>query len=456
MKVALVSPPSEKGKYEHMKLSVPKMGVGYLAAMLEANDVECSIIDATFERLTLDDVSLRLEEGKFDVVGISAMTSGIHSAGLVAREAKDKLPWCTTVIGGAHAIALPESTMTEFEFFDVLVKGEGEHTLLDLVRAIDENTSMDNVKGIVFRKNGQLCSTPDREWINNLDELPFPAWHKYPRRKTIYHVLASRGCPHKCSFCQTILGRRVRRRSPGNVIDEIQWLSEEFGADYFEFLDETFTASRVRADQLLDMMIERGLNRKMNWHAQTRVDRVDKELFEKLKKAGCGQIEFGVESGNRKILDSIKKGITLEQVENAVLLARQAGLKVGCSFILGHPNETKETLQDTVDFAAKLNPDVISMGIMIPLPGTEVYRMATAGEGNYIFKPTDWRDFIRFGGEGLELGDASRDVLEKFQVKAYLNYYLKNRRFRDLLMYAVSHRRSAWAFASKLLSGGGK
>ncbi|MCD6288765.1 MAG: radical SAM protein [Candidatus Hydrogenedentes bacterium] len=452
MKVALVSPPSEKGKYEHVKLSIPKMGIGYLAAVLESKGIECDVIDAKFERLSMDDVRHRFAAGNFDVVGISAMTAGIHSAGEVARAAKEMLPKCTTAVGGAHAIALPRRTMEEFDQFDVLATGEGEITLPELVYALDGGGSLDDVRGIVYRRDGRLEFTADRDWIEQLDDIPFPAWHKYPRTASSYHVLATRGCPYKCVFCQTILGKRVRKRSPENVVDEIAWLADEFKATQFEFLDETFTADRRRAESILDMLIDRGLNRRLRWNAQTRVDRVDDALFAKLKKAGCRQIEFGVESGNQDVLDTIEKRITLEQVEKAVRLAKTAGLKVGCSFILGHPFETRETLQDTIDFLVKLNPDIASVGIMIPLPGTKVYDMAINGEGNYIFEPTDWRDFLRFGGRGLELTNLSRHDLEKYQVKAYVSYYLKNFRVLDFMAYAYSHRRSAFELARKLMS----
>lgn len=452
MKINFVSPPSDKGKYEHEHLSIPKIGIGYMAAFLEKNGIDCSIIDAKFERLDLEDVMHRLQKENPDILGISAMTSEIYSAAKVAEEAKKRLPNCTTVIGGAHAISIPNETLEEFKDFDILVTGEGEITFLDLIQTIEENKPLDNVKGIMFRKDGEVKVNSPREWIQDLDSLPFPAWHKYPEIPPFFYVLSTRGCPYNCAFCMTILGKQQRKRSPENVVDEIEWLVDTYKTEEISFLDETFTWDRDRTLRLLNLIIDRGLNRKMKWIAQTRVDRVDEDIFLKLKEAGCFKIEFGVESGNQKILNNINKGIKLEKVEEAVRLAKSAGLEVGCSFIIGHPFETRETAQDTIDFIVKLNPDIISLGIMVPHPGTRVYEMAKKGEGNYRLTTADWREFIKFGGSGLELENLSRHEMEKLQAKAYLYLYIKNHRFFDFIAYAFEHRKQALAAAKKMLT----
>lgn len=451
MKIIFVSPPSEKGKYEHEHLFIPKIGIAYMAAFLEKEGIDCSIIDAKFEKLSHEDVISRLEKEVPDIVGISAMTSEIFSAAKVAEEVKKRFPKCITIIGGAHATSIPNETLMEFKDFDILVTGEGEITFLDLIRTIEDNKPLDSVKGILYRKNGKINVSPSRDWIQDLDSLPFPAWHKYPKIPPFFYVLSTRGCPYNCAFCMTILGKKHRKRSPENVVDEIEWLIDTYKVEEINFLDETFTLDRERSLRLLNMIIERGLHKKMKWIAQTRVDRVDEDIFMKLKEAGCFKIEFGVESGNQKILNTIKKGIKLERVEEAVRLAKKAGLKVGCSFIIGHPYETKETAQDTIDFIVKLNPDIISLGIMVPHPGTKVYEMAKKGEGNYRLTSDDWREFVKFGGSGLELENLSRHEMEKLQARAYLYLYLKNFRFFEFIAYAFEHRKQALAAAKKLL-----
>ncbi|KPK36913.1 MAG: hypothetical protein AMK70_00545 [Nitrospira bacterium SG8_35_1] len=451
MKIILINPPSEEGQYEHDLMSIPKIGIGYISAFLEKNGIDCLVIDSKFEKINLDEVLRRVEREAPDIVGISAMTSEIHSGAETARAVKNLLPTCMTVVGGAHAISIPVETMEEFPQFDILATGEGEYTLLDIVNAIKAREPFDDIKGILFRSDGEIKSTPPREWITDLDSLPFPAWHKYHRVAPFYYVLSSRGCPNNCAFCKTILGKKQRKRSPENVVDEIQWLHDRFNVKKFIFQDETFTMDSKRTEQLLNLIIERELHREMEWVAQTRVDRVDENIFMQLKRAGCNLIEFGVESGNQEILNSVNKRITLKQVEDAVRLAKQAGLRVGCSFILGHPFETKETAEDTVNFLVKLNPDNISIGIMVPIPGTKIYDMARKGEGNYLLTSSDWREFVKFGGGGLEFTGISRHKLEIMQAKAYLKLYLKNYRIIDFIAYAYEHRRQALAAARKML-----
>lgn len=452
MRITLLNPPSEEDRYEHEHLSIPKIGLAYMAAYLEKNGIECSIVDAKFEKLTLEEVSQRLKKERPDLIGISAMTSEINSAARVADEFKKLFPDGTTLIGGAHAISIPKETLDEFKNFDILCTGEGEYTLLDLVQTMRAKKPLGGVKGIFYRNNGNILENPPRDWIVDLDELPFPAWNKYPKKSSFNYVVSTRGCPFSCAFCMTILGKKQRKRSIENVVDEIEWLLDNHDLKEMCFIDETFTLDLKRTHALLDLIIERGVNRRLKWIAQTRVDKVDEKIFIKLKKAGCYKIEFGVESGNQKILDYIKKEIKLEQVEKAVHFAKKAKLKVGCSFIIGHPGETKKTAQDTIDFIVKLNPDIASLGIMVPHPGTKVYELAQKGEAGYVLSTTNWSDCIKFGGSGLELENLSRKEMEKLQIKGYLSFYLKNFRFLDILFYALEHRNQAFAAAKKIIS----
>jgi radical SAM superfamily enzyme YgiQ (UPF0313 family) len=235
------------------------------------------------------------------------------------------------------------------------------------------------------------------------------------------------------------------------VVDEMEWIADTFRAKEIVFSDETFTQNFKRTDEILEEILARGLERKIRWTAQTRVDRVDYELFMKLKRAGCYKIELGVESGNAEILKAIKKGISLEQVERGVELAKKASLLVGCSFILGHPFETRKTIQDTIDFIVKLNPHHVSVGIMVPYPGTRIYEMAKRGEGNYRLLSSEWKDFIRMAGSGLEMQDIPRHEMERLQMKAYLSFYFKNYRIKDFLWYGLEHWRESLILLRKLL-----
>lgn len=453
MNVVLVNAPSEKGRYEHEHLAIPKIGLCYMTSFLEKNGVDCGIVDAKFEHLDFEETIRRVVEKKPDVVGLSGMTPEINSAAQVAGEVKKRIPGVTVIIGGAHAIAIPEQTLEEFGQFDMLAIGEGEYTILELIRALETKSPLEDVKGLLLRSNGRLSRTPPREWIEDLDSLPFPAWQRFPKRPPFHYILSSRGCPHHCTFCMTVLGKRFRARSPENVIREIQWLVDTQGMRNMIFLDESFALIRKRTDRMMELMIDQGLHRKVSWVAQTRADTVDRELCEQLKRAGCTKIEFGIESGNPEILKSIRKNINLEQAFQAVRVAKRAGLKTGCSFILGHPNETEKTMQDTIDFIVRQNSTIISVGIMVPHPGTVVYEMAVRGEGGYRITSRNWSDYVKFGGGALELLTLSQDTLRKYQAKAYLSLYLKNYRFLAFFLYAWEHRAQAAVAARKLVAG---
>lgn len=453
MKVVLVYPPSERGRYEHHYIRTPKVGLGYLASCLEKDGISCSILDAKFEGLTLEQVCQRLTQEQPDIIGISAMTPEVQHAADLAKKVKGFLPHSLIVIGGVHAIILPRETLEEYPSFDVLVSGEGELALPEIIRAFQEGQSFEKIQGIAFRRDGGVQVNPPRAYIENLDAIPFPAWQKYPRSSRLYCMISSRGCPHQCAFCMTIMGKKVRLRSAGNVVDEMEWIADTFRAKEIVFSDDTFTQNFKRTDEILEEILARGLERKIRWTAQTRVDKVSYELFSKLKRAGCYKIELGVETGNIEIMKAIKKGISLEEVERAVELAKKASLLVGCNFILGHPFETRKTIQDTIDFIVKLNPHHVTVAIMVPYPGTRIYEMARRGEGNYRLLSSEWKDFVRFAGNGLEMQDIPRHELERLQMKAYLSFYFKNYRIKDFLWYGLKRWRQSLAFLRKLLHG---
>jgi radical SAM superfamily enzyme YgiQ (UPF0313 family) len=453
-KVVLVYPPSDKGRYEHHFLRTPTVGVGYLASSLEKEGIPCSILDAKFDGLSSEEVCKTLIQERPDVIGISALTPEIQRAASLAAKIKEHLPETLIVVGGVHAMILPKKTLEENPAFDALVTGEGELVLPQIIRVFRERQSFEHLHGVAFRRDGEVQVNPRTEYIKDLDALPFPAWDKYSRSSHLYCIISSRGCPYNCAFCMTIMGKKVRARSVENVVDEMEWIVNKFGPREIVFSDETFTMDLNRTDEFLEEILARGLERKIKWAAQTRVDRINYELLTKLRRAGCYRIEFGVESGNREILKRINKKISLEQVEKAVALAKKASMIVGCTFILGHPYETRKTIQDTIDLIVKLNPNTVGVGIMVPYPGTQVYEIARRGEGNYRLLSSGWNDYLRFAGGGLEMQDISRHELERLQLKAYLSFYLKNYRFWDLLSYWWGHRQQAAAVLRKLLQAG--
>ncbi len=452
MKVVLINPPVAEGRYFSKNYAMPVVGLGYIASYLEKMGIAVSIIDAKFENLTMKQTLNRIDMEKAEFIGITAMTMEIDVAEKIAANVKQIFPKSITVIGGSHAVALPMDVLKRYPSFDFLVTGEGEKTFYELIEAQDKGRPLDNIEGLSFRKGKRIQVNPPRDYIQDLDALPFPAWNLYPRAASTYFLTSARGCPFNCIFCQRSSGKKVRYRSPKNIVDEMEHLVTTYSPRLIEFNDETFTANQKRTYEILDEIMRRGLHKRINWKVQTRVDQVNASLLRRMREAGCESIEFGIESGNEEVLRSIKKGITLEQSERAVKMAKRAGLIVYCDFILGHPFETLEKAKETIDFCAKLNPDYASIAIMTPYPGTEVARMAKLGEGGYKSFSEDWSGYTFTAGKGLELENLSRRQMEKLQVIGYLKLYLKNFRLIDLFVHVLSYRRQVLGLIRSLVA----
>ncbi len=382
LKVVLIDPPPRRRIERHDVRDHPHLGLAYIAAYLKSKGVNCSSIDGKFERVDMQEVRRRLCLLSPDIVGVTAMTHEISQASHVAEMAKKDFPGVLTVVGGPHATALPAQTLVQYPAFDVAVFGEGEYTFLELALATASNKSFENIKGIVYRTTNGIHQNEPREPINNLDELPFPAWELYPKSK-VYPLITARGCPFRCNFCMRVMGNRVRKRTPHNVVAELQGCVNTYSPKLIHFMDETFTLDKRYLNELLDLMREKGVHQRIEWDAQTRPDFCDYELLRKMKATGCTWIGLGIESGNEKILRASGKGTTLNQVTNAVKAVKKAGLKIDGYFILGHPFETFKTAKDTIDLATKLNTTRATFGLMTPYPGTEIFEMARDGRGGY-------------------------------------------------------------------------
>jgi anaerobic magnesium-protoporphyrin IX monomethyl ester cyclase len=437
-----------QGKWYHM----PMLSLGYLAAVLERSAVETVIIDAHFERLGLAETVSRASKSSAGIFGITAMTHEIRRVHEVAKAIKEVVRGARVVVGGPHPTALPVRTMAEFPAFDYIVMAEGESTLVELIRALEHGSELDNVKGLVFRRNGEIVVNERRAWIDTLDSLPFPAWHLYPPAKA-YPLLSARGCPFKCAFCMRVLGTKVRYRSAENVVDEMEYVANRFGARKFTIEDETFTVNFHRTQELADTIIRSGLHKRVKWNVTTRVDLADLDMFRRLKDAGCDLVGFGIESGSDLALQRVSKGVTTDQAEKAVLLARKAGLMTNAYYIFGHPHETRGDVLRTIDFATRLNTNKVVFGIMVPYPGTEIYQMAITGQGGYKIISSDWSDFDKHLGNALELENLDRKSLELLQMRAYLIFYIRNLRIVDLVKYAFEKRTAVLYQIKKLLFG---
>jgi len=389
MAIVLVNPLVDKakiyGRYHKLGGALPPLGLAYIAAVLLKNGHEVKIIDANVLGLSDDAVVSQVKSLDPDMIGLTATTLSHFSATELALAFKESGIGCPIVLGGPHVLGMEHESLRE-PCFDYAISGEGEQTMLELANAVLKHAPVEAIKGLVHRNGSTITYNGDRGPIPDLDQLPFPARHLLPdlnlyrpkaisyKRLPSTHLFTSRGCPYKCIFCRTAFGRDVRFHNYQYTIAEIQHLISDFGIKEFIINDDTFILDRTRVLAFCQSIKE--MNIDITWSCNIRANLVDRELLIKMKEAGCWEVAIGLESGNQQILNSLKKGITLEQGRKACQLAYEAGLYVRPSFILGSPGETHETIEQTIDFAKSLPVHYPTFSLMTPFPGTEIWERA--------------------------------------------------------------------------------
>ncbi|MBI2891526.1 MAG: radical SAM protein [Nitrospirae bacterium] len=314
--------------------------------------------------------------------------------------------------------------------------------------------------GVIVRSNGTFAFTPERPRSRDLDRLPLPAFDAFPveaydgmyriRRNPALLLSSARGCPYQCIFCQNPGGTQYRYRSIDAVMDEIEHDLQRYPIRQIVFTDETFTINRKRTTALCEAMLSRGVPRRLRWVCETRVDAVTRDLLALLKEAGCEAISFGVEAGNQAVLDAIRKKSRKEEAVQAIRWCRELGIFTQSNFIIGHPDETRETISDTIRFALELGADSAGFSILVPFPGTEVMRMAERGEGGLRLLTRDWTKFGKQAGASLELEHLPRSVLERILLGAYLRFYLRPTRWLNAMR--VAHLTAVPLFVGHILA----
>jgi anaerobic magnesium-protoporphyrin IX monomethyl ester cyclase len=442
MRIALVHPPP-RSEFDKHWARFPALGIAYIAGSLRAAGHEIELLDGKLDDLTIDDIVRRVRERPPGLVGITCMTveypRAVEIANLIKRD-RSELP---IVVGGAHVNAVGRQALEEGDGFDFACVGEGEQLACELAAALEQDADPSTIPGIVSRNSGEIVTAPPRLPPEDYDVLPFPAWDLFRRVDTL-PLITHRGCPFKCVFCSHNSGFKPRYRTPANVLDEVEEILERYRPERIRIEDETFGLHMGRTKAILEGIISRGFHHGVSFSAQTRVDRIDEEFIRLLKTANFETLELGVETGNPELLREIKKGITLEQVERAVALAKGHGLRVWTKFILGHPHETHETIRDTIDFIAKINPHQLSVSIMTPFPGTPIHEMAMRGEGGYRLLSGGWEDFDKYSSGVLELDTVSLGQLKRYQIACYFNLYVRNGRVLELARLVVDNRAVGW------------
>ncbi len=371
MKTLLINPP-----YPFSECPVMPLGLLYIGGVLEHAGHEVQVLDLLVSRYSKEKIRDKINKYQPDIVGITSVTLNYPIAADILKYCKDVNKDVITIFGGPHVTFSAVETLTEAPWIDIVVRGEGEQTMLDIV----SGKKLADIDGIAYRdKKGDIKLTAERRLIENLDELPLPARHLFPLSR--YHVLdtsctviTSRGCPFSCIFCvgSKMGGRRMRYRNPQLVLDEIEQ-GLALGFKEVDVEDDLLTVNHKHLFAFCDGIIERGL--KFKWKALSRVDTVNMEVLTKMKQAGCVGLLYGVESGNQEILNRINKKITLEKVKEAARMANAVGIDVQATFVLGLPGESKETLAQTLEFAQGL--DVFyGIHVLAPFPGSEIRERA--------------------------------------------------------------------------------
>lgn len=410
------------------------LGIFYLASFLRKNGYDVMVCDAEAERLRGEDIMDRVSRYSPGFVGISSTTVAFHRALEAAEDIKGRFPDVITVLGGPHVTSNAEHAMS-FKAFDFGVIGEGEITFLELLETLSGDKPAADVRGIAWRDaKGKIVRTPSREFISNLDEIPFPAYdlvkdmERYTpppsnyKTRPVINIITSRGCPNLCTFCdRNVFGRRYRERSASNVFEEIRYLYEKFGIRELAFVDDTFLINKKRIRELFDMLKSHGLF--FPWTCMARINNVTYAFLKYLKANDCWNIAFGIESGDEHILQVIRKNIDPEKVREVIGWCDEIGIETKGFFIIGHPDETIRTIDKTIDFALTLKLSAVVVTINTPIPGSQQYEEA------HLYgrlDTTDWAKFNYWRPVFVPHG-LTEEILLKKQEEFYLRFYLRPR-----------------------------
>jgi radical SAM superfamily enzyme YgiQ (UPF0313 family) len=371
MRVAIVASP-----YPLEEAPSPPLGVCYVAAACEEAGADITILDYIVRKYSPEKLASEMDAFRPDVIGANSVTMNFKGAAAIMQDAKRHNPDVITMMGGPHVSFDAAGTLNKYPGIDLIVIGEGEETIKELLPVIHNRSKWEHVAGIAFRKDGEVFFTGRRELIHDLDTLPKPARHLLPMNRYQalgfpVSIITSRGCPNQCIFClgRRMVGYKVRYRSPKLVVDEVEEILS-YGFTRINIADDLFTSNKDRVRIFCDEIKKRGI--KFTWTAFSRVNTVDEEVLAMMKETGCDTVSFGIETGNTDMLKRIRKGITLEQARKAVEACRKTGVTPHASFVIGLPGETHESINDTKTFAESLGIDY-GYHLLAPFPGTTIW-----------------------------------------------------------------------------------
>lgn len=427
MKLLLVHPPSSEvyDKFRRKSIDRLPIGLAYIAAAAENIGWDVEVMDAEAEKLALAELVSRVNNRKPDAIGITCTTPLFPIASKIASMVKGENPVVVTILGGPHINALPSESLRDCADIDFVVFGEGEQTFAELLESISKKITQPAIPGIGYRQGNKVILNSPRNLIPNIDSIPFPARHKFPIEK--YHdpdrynkpytlMMSSRGCPYNCIFCgsSATWGRKVRFRSPKNVLDEIEIIVNQHDIRNITFCDDTFTLGKRRVIDICNGITERGYN--LEFLCSSRVNTIDEKRLEGLARAGCKEISFGIESADEDILSILRKNIDLRKVIPIFEMVKSFGIRVHSSYILGNPGDTRETIEKTIEFAIESGADAAQFSILTPYPATPLWNMARM---KGALKSADYADYKWYYSVVANLSKVSDQELIDYQREAY-------------------------------------
>ena len=387
--------------------NVYPIGLGYLkACLVKEGFKEVKVVDMS--DLEVESVREIIHTESPEIVGITAFTETRGNALMATAIAKEINSQIKTILGGVHATVMYQQIMENYPAVDIICRGESETTIVELFQALSNGDDLRKVKGIVYRRDGEIVVTEEREKIKDLDTLPFPNYNdldlkKYSevggswKGKPVAAIITSRGCPFSCTYCSShSVWGNWRHRSISNVLEEVEWLVSENGYERVNIVDDIFTLNKARIEEFCHGILNRGLH--IRWRSQTRVDCVSLELLELMREAGCQFLTFGVESGSPTILKNLNKRERIEDIVNAFAWCKKADIKATFNVIIGAPGETRATIEETRNLIRKTRPDNISTNPLRIYPGTALWKQAQdEGLCDDSFLLTD-EEYLRYIG----------------------------------------------------------
>lgn len=444
-KVVLISPPNEKyigALKANIVNEFPPLSLAYIASVLRENEIEVAIIDGNTQRLSFDEIINQLAVADPQFIGISVFTAMYSKSRQLADLIKMQLPHVKIVFGGPHVNALYKEVMEEVPYVDYCVYGEGEFTMLELVKSENAVEALEDIRGLCYRDKGKVIVTAERPFLEDLDLLPFPARDLLPfmsytapqslgggKKFTI--VISSRGCPFKCQYCVCQrTWKRQRRRSAINILSEIEMLYRDYGIRKLRFEDDLFTLDKKWATEICNGLIEKKLN-KIIWETNAKVGTLSPELLKIMKRANCKSITLGLEFGTQRLLDMAQKGIKIEAMYETVKMIKNAGIQAKGSFMMGYPTETKKEIEETIKLSQELNLDYAIFSIVVPFYGTPLHDYVK--EKN-LLKSTNW-DYYDFSTpKTIVLEDLQEDELLALQKKAHKDFWYRPGQIFNILL----------------------